>query len=89
MHIGGAFSPEEFERGFVQFRELYNVKPNRVLCAPDVLSRYCRLYERDAEAALLHSSRIRFDGVPLVAAIVAPGAVIFEGEVDEERMGDW
>ncbi len=89
VHLGAAFSTGDFERAFRRFRELYNVKPHRVICAPDVLGRYCALYERSAELALQHSVRIAFDGVPLVAAIVKPGTVVFEGEVDEERMGDW
>ena len=29
------------------------------------------------------------DSIPLVSAILKPGTIIFEGEVDEERMGDW
>ncbi len=89
VNLGRAFSAEEFERAYTQFRELYNVRPRRVICAPDVLARYCVLYEREAGAAHLHSARFAFDGVPLVAAIIAPGTVAFEGEVDEERMGDW
>jgi hypothetical protein len=32
---------------------------------------------------------LRYDGVPVVSAILAPGTIVFEGEVDEERMGDW
>jgi hypothetical protein len=79
----------EFERAFDQFRELYNVRPLRVLCAPDVLARYCALYERDSERALRQSGRIAYEGIPLVAAVIAPGTIAFEGQVDEERMGDW
>lgn len=89
VNLGTTFSASDFERAFTQFRELYNVRPHRVVCAPDVLARYCALYERDLEIAHLHSARILFEGVPLVAAILAPGTVAFEGEVDEERMGDW
>jgi len=89
FHLGSGFSQAGFERAFAQFRELYNVKPLRAICAPDVLARYCALYERSAETAHLHSARIVFDGVPLVASILAPGTIAFEGEVDEERMGDW
>ena len=89
INLGSTFSAADFERAFTQFRELYNVRPHRVVCAPDVLARYCTLYERHPESAHLHSARIAFDGVPLVAAVIAPGTVAFEGEVDEERMGDW
>jgi hypothetical protein len=61
----------------------------RALCAPDVFARYCELFERDGEAAHRLSTRARFEDVPLVAAVLKPGVVVFEGEVDEERMGDW
>jgi hypothetical protein len=89
VSLGPAFSARAFERAFSAFREMYNVDPQRGLCAPDVLTRYCELYERGADHAHEHSARIGFRGVPLVAAIVAPGVVAFEGEVDAERMGDW
>ncbi len=68
---------------------MYNVDPLRALCAPDVLTRYCELYERGADRAHERSARIGFRGVPLTAAVVAPGSIAFEGEVDSERMGDW
>ncbi len=89
IRLGAAFSASAFERAFAAFREMYNVDPLRGLCAPDVLTRYCELYERGAEFAHERSARIGFRGVPLLAAIVAPGVVAFEGEVDAERMGDW
>jgi len=38
---------------------------------------------------MLHSSRIAYQGIVLVCGIVAPGTIAFEGEVDEDRMGDW
>lgn len=63
------------------------MRPLRVLCAPDVLQRYAALYGRTADDA--HSRALSYDGIPLVSAIVAPGTITFEGEVDEERMGDW
>ena len=68
---------------------MYNVAPNRAFCSPDVLSRFCELYEASGDRALEHSARLRYDGVPLVAGILAPGIIAFEGEVDEDRMGDW
>ncbi len=89
MRIGNRFTRASFERAFAGFRELYNVAPLRVLCAPDVLTRYCALYEKSAERAHEHSARLRHAGVPITAAVLAPGTVAFEGEVDEERMGDW
>jgi hypothetical protein len=63
------------------------VRPERVLCAPDVLQRYAALYARSANDAL--SRRLRFEGIALESAIVGPGTIVFEGLVDEERMGDW
>jgi len=88
VFLGPAFDATAFEDAFAAFRQLYHIKPSRVLCAPDVLQRYCALFERNMERA--HGSGdIRLNGIPLVAAIIAPGTVAFEGEVDEERMGDW
>ena len=66
---------------------MYNVAPLRVLCAPDVLGRFAAVRARSADDA--HLRDLRYDGVPVVSAILAPGTIVFEGEVDEERMGDW
>lgn len=66
---------------------MYHVRPERVLCAPDVLQRYATLYARSADAAL--ARRLHFAAIPLESAILEPGTVVFEGHVDEERMGDW
>ncbi len=52
-----------------------------------MLQRYAALYARSADDAL--SLRLRFDGIPIESAIVGPGTLVFEGDVDEERMGDW
>jgi hypothetical protein len=87
--IGAKFSAQAFAEACAAFRRTYNVAPLRALCAPDVFARYCELFERDTEAAHRHSTRARFEDVPLVAAVLKPGVVVFEGEVDEERMGDW
>ncbi len=89
VRIGREFSADEFGAAFASFRQTYNVAPQRALCAPDVLARFCELFERSAGSVHRHSLRLRYEGVPLVAALVAPGTVAFEGEVDEERMGDW
>ncbi len=89
VRIGREFTRGEFEAAFVAFRQTYNVAPLRALCAPDVLARYCALFERSEDVVHQHSLRLRYHGVPLVASLVAPGTVAFEGEVDEERMGDW
>lgn len=56
-------------------------------CSPDVLERYCTLFERSPDAA--RQRDVRFRGLPVRAAILAPHTVCFEGEVDEGRMGDW
>ena len=89
VELGDAFAEPAFERAFARFVELYNVRPLRVLCSPDVLARFCAVYQRSPHVAHLHSNQASFQGVPLVAAIMAPGTIAFEGEVDEERMGDW
>jgi len=89
VRIGREFSRGDFEAAFTAFRQSYNVPPLRALCAPDVLARFCELYARTSDHVHQQSLRLRYEGVPLVAALVAPGTVAFEGEVDEERMGDW
>lgn len=85
--LGAAFDEVAFERALAGFRRLYNVAPERVLCAPDVLGRFAALMERSSDDALRRD--MRYDGLPVVSAILAPGTIVFEGEVDEERMGDW
>ena len=85
--LGDAFDDAAFEHAFAGFRRLYHVRPERVLCAPDVLSRYAAVFARTAADAV--NRDLRYDGIPLVGAILAPGTIVFEGEVDEERMGDW
>lgn len=82
-----AFDEADFDAALAGFRRLYNVAPNRILCAPDVLIRFAALHARSSEEALLRE--LRHEGLPVVSAILAPGTVVFEGEVDEERMGDW
>jgi len=81
------FGPGEFERAYESFVSTYNVAPNVGRCSPDVLDRFCRLFELGDEAA--RREQVRFKNVPLFAAILASGTVVFEGEVDEDRMGDW
>ncbi len=85
--LGDAFDDDAFAGAFTRFRQLYHVRPLRVLCAPDVLSRYAAVFARTADDA--HRCDLRHDGIPLVSAVLAPGIIVFEGEVDEERMGDW
>ena len=84
--MGRHFSTAEFERAFHSFQQLYQVRPLRVLCSPDILDRYCELYEALGDG---HRREVRFEGVRLTAAILPPGTVAFEGEVDPDRMGDW
>jgi hypothetical protein len=85
--LGTAFDTADFDIALAGFRRLYNVAPNRILCAPDVLIRFAALHERSTEDALRRE--LRHDGLPVVSAILAPGTIAFEGEVYEERMGDW
>ena len=85
--LGTNFDETAFETALAGFRRMYNVAPERVLCAPDVLGRFAALMGRSADDA--HQRALRYDGLPVVSAILAPGTIVFEGEVDEERMGDW
>jgi hypothetical protein len=85
--LGAAFDEARFAEARAGFRRLYNVAPQRVLCAPDVLARFAALHARSGDDAFTHE--LRHEGLPVVAAILAPGTIVFEGEVDEGRMGDW
>ncbi len=85
--LGASFDETSFERAFTRYRHLYHLRPQRVLCAPDVLTRYSSVFARTADDAL--TRELRYDGIALVSAILVPGTIVFEGEVDEERMGDW
>ncbi len=85
--LGAAFDEPAFATALAGFRRMYNVAPERVLCAPDVLSRFAALTGRSPDDAL--HREMRFDGIPVVSAILAPGTIVFEGEIDEDRMGDW
>jgi hypothetical protein len=81
------FDEAAFEDAFAGFRRLYHVRPERVLCAPDVLQRFATLYARSPDDAL--SRRLHYEGIALESAVLRPGTIAFEGHVDEERMGDW
>ena len=87
VRLGADFAPESFERAFRRFVEIYNVDPKLARCSPDVLERYCGLFEADAEAG--NRREVRYRGVPLLAAVLPQGTIAFEGEVEAERMGDW
>jgi hypothetical protein len=89
IQLGPRFSRQAFERAFKRFVELYGVSPLRAKCSPDVLARYCALFEGSEIVAHQPAGRVSYEGVPLAAAVLAPGTIVFEGEVDETRMGDW
>ena len=65
---------------------MYHVHPQAVLCSPDVLDRFSEIYGHSGEA---HLREMRFEGIRVIAAVMPPGTVAFEGEVDPDRMGDW
>ena len=87
IRLARRFAPDEFERAFDSFVQTYNVVPEVVRCSPDVLERYCRLFERGDDAA--RRREVCFRGIPLHAAVLESGTIVLEGEVDEDRMGDW
>jgi hypothetical protein len=87
IRLDPRFAPEEFERAFDSFVQTYNVAPSVARCTPEVLDRYCKLFERRDDAA--REREVRFRGIPLFAAVLQAGTIVFEGEVDEDRMGDW
>jgi hypothetical protein len=85
--LGAAFREADLAHALAGFRRMYNVRPERVLCAPDVLTRVAVLCGRSAEDAL--HVNLHYEGVAVVSAILAPGTIVFEGAVDALRMGDW
>jgi hypothetical protein len=85
--LGATFGVEAFEDALAGFRRMYNVAPARVLCAPDVLRRFAVLFARGADDA--DRRTLRYEGLQLGAAVLAPGTIVFEGEVDDVKMGDW
>jgi hypothetical protein len=87
VRLGSKFPAAAFERAFERFVQLYNVAPDVARCSPDVLERFCRLFESGADVA--REREVRFRGVPVVAAVLPAGTIAFEGDVDEDRMGDW
>jgi hypothetical protein len=87
VRLGSNFAAEAFERAFDRFVQTYNVMPALARCSPDVLERYCRLFESGVDAA--RQREVRFRGIPVVAAVLPSGTIAFEGEVDSDRMGDW
>ncbi|GAC1309039.1 MAG: hypothetical protein NVS2B3_00810 [Vulcanimicrobiaceae bacterium] len=88
MRLEAAFGREAFARAFAAFRRTYNVAPQRASCAPDVFARTCELFARAGDAHR-HATRLAYEGVPIVAAVLAPGTLALDGEVDETQMGDW
>lgn len=87
MRLGSNFAADAFERAFDRFVQTYNVMPALARCSPDVLERYCRLFESGVDAARIR--QVHYRGIPLLAAVLPSGTIAFEGEVDEDRMGDW
>ena len=86
--VGDAFDDRDFAAAFARFRELYHVVPQHASCAPDVFARFCAVFA-SASATHRHATALRFEGVALAAAILPPGTLVLEGEVDEVRLGDW
>jgi hypothetical protein len=85
--LGNAFDEDAFAAALAGFARMYNVRPARVLCAPDVLARFAVLFGRGADDA--HRRVLRYEGIALESAVLAAGTIVFEGEVDEVKMGDW
>lgn len=85
--LGATFDEDALARALAGFRRIYNVAPLRVLCAPDVLARFATLHARSGDDAF--ALALRHEGLPVASAILAPGTIVFEGEVDDVRMGDW
>jgi hypothetical protein len=89
MQVGGRFGAGDFERAYQRFVEFYNVRPERIECAPDVMLRFGSLFRGAEDSVLERRGTVMYQGIPVFAAVLAPGTLAFEGQVDEEKMGDW
>jgi hypothetical protein len=87
VSVGTSFELAALEDALLGFHRLYNVRPDRVLCAPDVLLRLAALTARGGDDALRRD--LRWSGIRVTSAILAPGTLVLEGEVDDVKMGDW
>jgi hypothetical protein len=85
--LGPDFGADAFDDAFAAFRRTYNVAPQRVWCAPDVLVRFAALFARGSDDAMRHE--LRYAGILVGAGVLAPGMIVVEGEVDDVKMGDW
>ncbi len=88
VRLGDDFDDGAFARAFAAFRELYHVAPAVASCAPDVFARFCAVFARAGDAHR-HATQLRFEGVPLAVAILPPGTLAMEGDVDRAQWGDW
>ena len=87
VRLRRGFDAQTFEAAFESFRRLYNVAPDGALCSADVLLRFSALYTTGGEGWV--GDALRHRGIPLRAAVLPEGVLALEGEVDEDRMGDW
>ena len=88
IRLGREFDAKRFAAALASFRAQYSLPPERGVCSPDVFARAAELFV-GASAAHRHSTRIAYEGVPIVVGILPPGTIVFEGSVDETKMGDW
>jgi len=87
VRLPPAWDVKDFERALASFMRLYGRRPALILGSPAIVERFCRHFEGNPEAA--YSGAPRFEGIPLHAAILPPDVIAFEGEIDEEILGDW
>ncbi len=86
VKLADGFSYDEFEVAFSGFVQLFGVRPTRALASIDAFFAIAALAEPKAISTAVD---LRYEGVRIEAAVLAPGTLILEGEVDETRMGDW
>ena len=86
VRLADGFSLDDFAVAFAGFIQLFGVRPTRALASIDAFFAYAALV---APRATLTELALQYEGVRIEAAVLAPGTLILEGEVDETRMGDW
>ncbi len=86
VRLVDGFTLDDFARAFAGFVQLFGVRPLRALASIDA---FFALAALAAPQGIPTALELRYEGVRIEAAVLAPGTLILEGEVDETRMGDW
>jgi hypothetical protein len=62
MPVGGRVGAGDFERAYQRFVEFYNVRPERIECAPDVMLRFGSLFRGAEDSVLERRGTVMYQG---------------------------